>query len=89
MIVYKVDRLTRSLTDFGKLVELFDGHGASFVSIAQSFDTTTSVGRLTLNVLLSFARFERKVVGKRVRDKVAAFKRKGIRFYHFSLLHLL
>jgi site-specific DNA recombinase len=76
--VYKVDRLTRSLADFAKLVELFDKHGVSFVSITQSFNTTTSMGRLTLNVLLSFAQFEREVIGERVRDKIAASKRKGI-----------
>ena len=78
IVVYKVDRLTRSLTDFAKLVELFDRHGVSFVSITQSFNTTTSMGRLTLNVLLSFAQFEREVIGERVRDKIAASKRKGI-----------
>ena len=78
MVVYKVDRLTRSLADFAKLVELFDQHGVSFVSITQSFNTTSSMGRLTLNVLLSFAQFEREVIGERVRDKIAASKRKGI-----------
>ena len=78
VVVYKVDRLTRSLTDFAKLVDLFDRHGVSFVSITQSFNTTTSMGRLTLNVLLSFAQFEREVIGERVRDKIAASKRKGI-----------
>src|SRR6266404_1889779 len=78
ILVYKVDRLTRSLADFAKLVELFDQHGVSFVSITQSFNTTTSMGRLTLNVLLSFAQFEREVIGERVRDKIAASKRKGI-----------
>ena len=78
VVVYKVDRLTRSLADFAKLVELFDQHGVSFVSITQSFNTTTSMGRLTLNVLLSFAQFEREVIGERVRDKIAASKRKGI-----------
>jgi hypothetical protein len=77
-VVYKVDRLTRSLADFAKLVELFDQFGVSFVSITQSFNTTTSMGRLTLNVLLSFAQFEREVIGERVRDKIAASKRKGI-----------
>ena len=77
-MVYKVDRLTRSLADFAKLVELFDLHSVSFVSITQSFNTTTSMGRLTLNVLLSFAQFEREVVGERVRDKIAASKRKGL-----------
>jgi site-specific DNA recombinase len=78
VVVYKVDRLTRSLTDFAKLVELFDTHGVSFVSVTQSFNTTSSMGRLTLNVLLSFAQFEREVIGERVRDKVAASKRKGL-----------
>jgi len=78
IVVYKVDRLTRSLTDFARLVELFDRHGVSFVSITQSFNTTTSMGRLTLNVLLSFAQFEREVIGERVRDKIAASKRKGL-----------
>jgi DNA invertase Pin-like site-specific DNA recombinase len=78
VVVYKVDRLTRSLTDFAKLVELFDKHNVSFVSITQSFNTTTSMGRLTLNVLLSFAQFEREVIGERVRDKIAASKRKGM-----------
>ena len=78
VVVYKVDRLTRSLTDFAKLVELFDKHGVSFVSITQAFNTTTSMGRLTLNVLLSFAQFEREVIGERVRDKIAASKRKGL-----------
>lgn len=79
IIVYKVDRLTRSLSDFAKLVELFDAHGVSFVSVTQAFNTTTSMGRLTLNVLLSFAQFEREVTGERIRDKIAASKRKGIR----------
>jgi site-specific DNA recombinase len=78
VVVYKVDRLTRSLMDFARLVELFDAHGVSFVSVTQSFNSTTSMGRLTLNVLLSFAQFEREVIGERVRDKVAASKRKGI-----------
>ena len=78
IVVYKVDRLTRSLADFAKLVELFDQHAVSFVSVTQSFNTTTSMGRLTLNVLLSFAQFEREVIGERVRDKIAASKRKGI-----------
>ena len=78
IVVYKVDRLTRSLADFAKLVELFDGHGVSFVSVTQAFNTTTSMGRLTLNVLLSFAQFEREVTGERIRDKIAASKRKGI-----------
>lgn len=78
VVVYKVDRLTRSLTDFAKLVELFDEHGVSFVSVTQSFNTTSSMGRLTLNVLLSFAQFEREVIGERVRDKIAASKRRGL-----------
>src|SRR3954453_17213093 len=78
VVVYKVDRLTRSLADFAKLVELFDQHAVSFVSITQSFNTTSSMGRLPLNVLLSFAQFEREVIGERVRDKIAASKRKGI-----------
>ena len=78
VVVYKVDRLTRSLADFAKLVELFDAHGVSFVSVTQQFNTTTSMGRLTLNVLLSFAQFEREVTSERIRDKIAASKRKGI-----------
>src|SRR6267154_1368974 len=78
IVVYKVDRLTRSLADFAKLVELFDQQGVSFVSVTQSFNTTSSMGRLTLNVLLSFAQFEREVIGERVRDKISASKRKGI-----------
>src|SRR5476651_1126734 len=78
VVVYKVDRLTRSLADFAKIVEILDGHGASFVSITQQFNTTTSMGRLTLNVLLSFAQFEREVTGERIRDKIAASKRKGM-----------
>lgn len=78
IVVYKVDRLTRSLADFAKLVELFDAHGVSFVSVTQQFNTTTSMGRLTLNVLLSFAQFEREVTSERIRDKVAASKRKGL-----------
>ena len=77
IVVYKVDRLTRSLADFAKLVETFDAHGVSFVSVTQSFNTTTSMGRLTLNVLLSFAQFEREVTGERIRDKIAASKKKG------------
>src|SRR5207237_6258266 len=79
VVVYKVDRLTRSLADFAKLVELFDQHQVSFVSVTQSFNTTTSMGRLTLNVLLSFAQFEREVTAERIRDKIAASKRKGMR----------
>src|SRR6266478_7793054 len=78
IVVYKVDRLTRSLADFAKLVELFDGHGVSFVSVTQQFNTTTSMGRLTLNVLLSFAQFEREVTSERIRDKITASKRKGL-----------
>src|SRR6202166_4581895 len=78
IVVYKVDRLTRSLADFAKLVELFDEHEVSFISVTQSFNTTTSMGRLTLNMLLSFAQFEREITGERIRDKVAASKRKGI-----------
>src|SRR5467141_3983662 len=78
VVVYKVDRLTRSLTDFAKLVELFDAHAVSFVSVTQQFNTTTSMGRLTLNVLLSFAQFEREVTSERIRDKIAASKRKGL-----------
>ena len=78
IVVYKVDRLTRSLADFAKLVELFDANGVSFVSVTQSFNTTTSMGRLTLNILLSFAQFEREVTGERIRDKIAASKKKGM-----------
>ena len=78
IVVYKVDRLTRSLTDFARIVEQFDGQGVSFVSVTQQFNTTSSMGRLTLNVLLSFAQFEREVTGERIRDKIAASKRKGM-----------
>ncbi len=78
VVVYKIDRLTRSLMDFSKLVEVFDRNEVSFVSITQSFSTTTSMGRLTLNMLLSFAQFEREVSGERIRDKIAASRRKGI-----------
>ena len=78
VVVYKIDRLTRALMDFSKLVEVFDQYGVTFVSITQSFNTTTSMGRLTLNVLLSFAQFEREVIGERVRDKIAASKKKGM-----------
>jgi hypothetical protein len=78
IVVYKVDRLTRSLADFAKLVEQFDKYGVSFVSVTQQFNTTTSMGRLTLNVLLSFAQFEREVTGERIRDKIAASKKKGM-----------
>ena len=78
VVVYKIDRLTRSLMDFSKLVEVFDEYGVTFVSVTQSFNTTTSMGRLTLNVLLSFAQFEREVTGERIRDKIAASKKKGM-----------
>ena len=78
IVVYKIDRLTRSLFDFAKLVEVLDKHSVSFVSITQSFNTTTSMGRLTLNILLSFAQFEREVTGERIRDKIAASKQKGM-----------
>jgi site-specific DNA recombinase len=77
IVVYKVDRLTRSLADFAKLVELFDQHSVSFVSITQSFNTTSSMGRLTLNVLLSFAQFEREVIGERVREKICSLEAQG------------
>jgi len=78
VVVYKVDRLTRSLADFAKIVEQFDKEGVSFVSVTQQFNTTSSMGRLTLNILLSFAQFEREVTGERIRDKIAASKRKGM-----------
>src|SRR5215468_9372746 len=78
VVVYKIDRLTRSLADFAKIVEILDTKGASFVSVTQQVNTTTSMGRLTLNVLLSFAQFEREVIGERIRDKVAASKKKGM-----------
>jgi DNA invertase Pin-like site-specific DNA recombinase len=78
VVVYKVDRLTRSLADFAKIVEVMDAHAVSFVSVTQQFNTTTSMGRLTLNMLLSFAQFEREVTGERIRDKIAASKRKGL-----------
>ena len=78
VVVYKVDRLTRSLADFAKMVELFDAHAVSFVAVTQQFNTTSSMGRLTLNVLLSFAQFEREVTGERIRDKIAASKRRGM-----------
>ena len=78
IVVYKIDRLTRSLFDFSKIVEIFEAGGASFVSVTQQFNTTTSMGRLTLNVLLSFAQFEREVTGERIRDKIAASKKKGM-----------
>ena len=78
IVVYKVDRLTRSLADFAKLVELLDEHNVSFVSVTQQFNTTTSMGRLTLNVMLSFAQFERENTSERIRDKISGFKRKGL-----------
>ena len=78
VVVYKIDRLSRSLMDFSKLVEVFDAHGVTFVSVTQSFNTTTSMGRLTLNILLSFAQFEREVIGERIRDKFAASRQKGM-----------
>src|SRR5262244_818933 len=78
VVVYKVDRLTRALADFARLVEIFDKEGVSFVSVTQQFNTTSSMGRLTLNVLLSFAQFEREVTGERIRDKIAASKKKGL-----------
>src|SRR6187455_1457627 len=78
VVVYKIDRLSRSLMDFAKLVEVFDRNNVTFVSVTQSFNTTTSMGRLTLNILLSFAQFEREVIGERIRDKIAASRRKGI-----------
>ena len=77
VVVYKVDRLTRSLSDFARLIELFEARGVSFVSVTQQFNTTTSMGRLMLNVLLSFAQFEREVTGERIRDKIAASKKQG------------
>jgi DNA invertase Pin-like site-specific DNA recombinase len=78
IVVYKIDRLTRALSDFAKMVELFDTHKVTFVSVTQQFNTTTSMGRLTLNVLLSFAQFEREVTGERIRDKIAVSKAKGM-----------
>ena len=78
VVVYKVDRLTRSLSDFAKIVDIFDKHAVFFVSVTQQFNTTTSMGRLTLNILLSFAQFEREVTGERIRDKIAASKKKGL-----------
>src|SRR3974390_2911892 len=78
VVVYKIDRLTRSLADFAKIVEILDARDASFVSVTQQFNTTTSMGRLTLNVLLSLAQFEREVIGERIRDKIAASKKKGM-----------
>ena len=78
VVVYKVDRLTRSLSDFARIVDIFDKRNVSFVSVTQQFNTTTSMGRLTLNILLSFAQFEREVTGERIRDKIAASKKKGM-----------
>ena len=78
IVVYKVDRLTRSLADFAKIVDVLDAHNASFVSVTQQFNTTTSMGRLTLNMVLSFAQFEREIASERIRDKIAASKRKGM-----------
>jgi DNA invertase Pin-like site-specific DNA recombinase len=78
VVVYKIDRLSRSLMDFARLVDVFDRKNVTFVSVTQSFNTTTSMGRLTLNVLLSFAQFEREVIGERIRDKFAASRKKGI-----------
>ena len=78
VVVYKIDRLTRSLLDFAEIVEAFDTKGVSFVSVTQQFNTTTSMGRLTLNILLSFAQFEREITGERIRDKFAASKKKGM-----------
>jgi site-specific DNA recombinase len=78
VVVYKIDRLSRALMDFAKLVEVFDRNNVTFVSVTQSFNTTTSMGRLTLNILLSFAQFEREVIGERIRDKFAASRKKGM-----------
>ncbi len=77
VVVYKVDRLSRSLLDFARMMQTFDGHGVSFVSVTQQFNTATSMGRLVLNVLLSFAQFEREIISERTRDKIAATRRKG------------
>src|SRR4029450_12558319 len=78
VVVYKIDRLSRALMDFAKLVEVFDRHGVTFVSVTQAFNTTTSMGRLPLNLLLSFAQFEREVIGERIRDKFAASRARGM-----------
>jgi site-specific DNA recombinase len=78
VVVYKIDRLSRSLMDFSRLVEVFDEHKVTFISVTQSFNTTTSMGRLTLNILLSFAQFEREVIGERIRDKFAASRKRGM-----------
>jgi DNA invertase Pin-like site-specific DNA recombinase len=88
IVVYKVDRLTRSLADFAKIVDVLDAHGASFVSVTQQFDTTISMGRLTLKMLLSFAQFEREIAGERIRDKIAASKAKGGARLNFDDLRL-
>ncbi len=77
MVVYKVDRLSRSLIDFARIMQTFDRKGVSFVSVTQQFNTTTSMGRLTLNILLSFAQFEREIIGERIRDKIAASRARG------------
>src|ERR687898_383919 len=77
VVVYKIDRLSRSLMDFAKLIDVFERHNVTFVSVTQQFNTTNSMGRLTLNVLLSFAQFEREVIGERIRDKFAASRKKG------------
>ncbi|MCK6458007.1 MAG: recombinase family protein, partial [Phycisphaerae bacterium] len=77
VVVYKVDRLSRSLMDFARIVEVFERHNVSFVSVTQHFNTTNSMGRLTLNILLSFAQFEREIIGERIRDKIAALRQKG------------
>ena len=78
VVVYKIDRLSRALTDFAKLVDVFERHDVTFVAVTQQFNTTTSMGRLTLNILLSFAQFEREVIGERIRDKFAASRKKGL-----------
>jgi site-specific DNA recombinase len=78
VVVYKIDRLSRALTDFARLVEVFDRNSVTFLSVTQSFNTTTSMGRLTLNILLSFAQFERELTGERIRDKFAASRKKGM-----------
>ena len=95
IVVYKIDRLTRSLTDFAKMVDIFDTHKCSFVSVTQNFNTADSMGRLTLNMLLSFAQFEREISGERIRDKVSASKKKGMWMggatpygYELSLIHI-
>jgi site-specific DNA recombinase len=79
VVVYKVDRLSRSLLDFARMMEIFDKHSVSFVSVTQQFNTTSSMGRLTLNILLSFAQFEREIISERTRDKMSAARRKGTR----------